>query len=257
MRVQNGEFVDYYLQLGKDEIYLNDLIGKRLRFNYLKKINCIHCGKSTTKSYGQGYCYNCFSTLPQTDVGIFRPELDKSHLGISRDMEWAKNNSLIDHYVYLSISSGLKVGVTRHTEATTRWIDQGAVQAIKFAITPNRYLAGTIEVTLKKYVPDKTNWRKMLMQEPDLGINLKEEKAKLIEFLPAEQKKYVTDDDWVYEFKYPVVKYPEKILAINLDVTSSFSEVLMGIKGQYLILDNNKVINIRKHNGYFVELEIL
>ena len=77
-------------------------------------------------------------------------------------MEWSKRYCLSDHYVYLSLTSNLKVGVTRHTQIPTRWIDQGAHHAIKFAKVPNRYLAGMIEVEISKHISDRTQWRKML-----------------------------------------------------------------------------------------------
>ncbi|MFH2095442.1 MAG: DUF2797 domain-containing protein [Bacteroidota bacterium] len=254
MTVRLGNVVDYSLPLGNQDIYMNELLGTKLIVTYLQKINCIHCGKETKTSFAQGYCYHCYTTLPETDAGVLRPELDQSHLGVSRDMEWAEKNSLIDHYVYLAISSGLKVGVTRHTQAITRWIDQGATNAIKLAITPNRYLAGTIEVELKKHVPDKTNWRQMLTSDPDLGINLREEKQRVAGYLSEKLKKYVTDDNWITEIRYPVIKYPERVVPVNLEKQLSFSGTLTGIKGQYLIFENDNVLNIRKYNGYLVEI---
>lgn len=256
MNSKLGNVVDYYLPLGDSDIHMNELLNKKISLNYLHKIFCVHCGKETKSSFAQGYCYNCYTTLPETDAGILRPELDQAHLGISRDMNWAKQNSLIDHYVYLAISSGLKVGVTRHVHAITRWIDQGASQAIVIAVTPNRHLAGLIEVLLKKHVPDKTNWRKMLSKEPDLGINLREEKEKLVQLFNETQKKYVSADNWITEIKYPVLKYPDQIKAINFDNDEKFTGVLTGIKGQYLMFEDDYVINIRKHSGYSLQLTI-
>lgn len=249
-----GEVVDYYLPIGGYKVFLNELIGKELSLKYHKKINCINCGAVTKSSYGQGYCYKCFSTLPETDPAIIRPELDKSHLGISRDMEWAKKNSLINHIVYLSISSGFKVGVTRHTNANTRWIDQGAIKAIKLAITPNRYIAGLIEVQLKNFLPDKTNWRQMLTGEPNIGVELREEKYKVRDYFLEEHLKYFTEDDWVTEIRYPVTKYPEKVKSFSFDKNNFFKGKLTGIKGQYLIFEDETVLNIRKHSGYLIEL---
>jgi len=254
MNTKLGNVVDYYLPIGDSVLYVNEYLGKKISISFLKKINCIHCKKVIRSSYAQGYCYDCFASLPQTDEGILRPELDKSHLGISRDMDWARKNSLIDHYVYLAISSNLKVGVTRHIQATTRWIDQGATQAIKLAITPNRHLAGTIEVELKKHISDKTNWRQMLAGDPDLGINLKEEKDRLGLLLDDEQKQFITNDNWIAEIRYPVIKYPEKISTVNFDKQDSFEGILTGIKGQYLIFEDGSVINIRKYNGYLFEI---
>lgn len=256
MNAKLGNVVDYYLPIGDSQVYINEFLGEEISISFLKKINCIHCKKEIKSSFSQGYCYDCFSTLPETDASILRPELDQSHLGISRDMEWARKNSLIDHYVYLSISSNLKVGVTRHIQAITRWIDQGATQAIKLAITPNRHIAGTIEVELKKYISDKTNWRQMLSGDPNLGINLVEEKEKLRNLLIEDQKQYITDDNWITEIRYPVIKYPEKITTINFDKQDCYKGTLIGIKGQYLIFEDGAVINVRKYNGYLFEFNI-
>lgn len=248
--------VDYFLNINDNSYYVNELLGKNVTISYLGEINCIHCGRSTSKSFSQGYCYPCFTTVPQTDQGVIRPELNRAHEGISRDMEWSKQNDLIDHIVYLSVTSDVKVGVTRHTQIPTRWIDQGAECAIKLAVTPYRQLAGLIEVELKPYVKDKTNWRKMLSGKvenvPDL-LALKDEFA---DYLPEEYQEFISDDDEITAINYPVNAYPEKIKSVNLDKASSFQGLLTGIKGQYLLFKDGSVFNVRKHNGYKVEIKV-
>ncbi|RLD61405.1 MAG: DUF2797 domain-containing protein [Bacteroidetes bacterium] len=252
--LKNG-LVDYFLPIGNDLIYVNELIGKNIKFNFDGVINCINCGKKINKTYFQGYCYNCFVTLPQTDECIIHPELCKAHLGISRDMEWAKQNCLQPHYVYLALSSDVKVGVTRASQVPTRWIDQGATQAIKFAQTPNRYTAGLIEIELKKNMRDKTNWRKMLSNQIAKDVDLIAEKQKACSLLSNELKQFISNDDNVTTIDYPVIKYPEKVKSLSFDKQSEIDKKLIGIKGQYLIFDDSTVLNIRKHNGYFVEVE--
>lgn len=254
METQQHKPVVYYLNMDAQRIHLNDFLGKTIKLQFLHEINCIHCGKKTTKSFFQGYCYPCYTKLPQADQSVIRPELNQAHLGISKDMEWSKQNDLIDHYVYLACSPEIKVGVTRHTQIPTRWIDQGAEYAIKFALTPYRQLAGLIEVELKNHLSDKTNWRKMLSGKMNDVPDLLEIKEELAGYLPDELADYLCDDDEIYAINYPVLEYPLKIKSINLDKTDSFEGILKGIKGQYLILDNNRVFNIRKHNGYLVKL---
>lgn len=254
MLTENKEFVQYTLSIGENKILMNDLIGKNISIKHNGTINCIHCGKKTKTSFAQGFCYPCFTSVPEADPGIIKPELDMSHEGISRDMEWAKKHSLVDHYVYLAFSSNVKVGVTRCTQVPTRWIDQGAAKAIILAKTPYRNLAGQIEVAMKQYFADKTNWRKMLSNiscNNSILINAKEE---ALENFPPEFEEFYFDDDSITSINYPVEKYPEKIKSINLDKLPEFEKKLVGIKGQYLIFDDNSVMNIRKHNGYFVEL---
>lgn len=248
--------VQYQLPLGQQKVYMNDLIGSEVTLNYEGEIHCIHCGRKTKTSFSQGYCYPCFISLPQTDACILRPELCEAHHGVSRDMEWSEQNCLQDHFVYLANSSGLKVGVTRHSQIPTRWIDQGAWQAIKLARTPNRHIAGTIEVELKKHMMDKTNWRNMLMDKIDRSLDLRMLKESTAEILPEAMQDYVSLDDEVLEFQYPVLFYPEKVKSINLDKTAQFSGRLTGIKGQYLIFEDGYVINMRKYGGYSLSLSV-
>ena len=57
--------VDYQLPLDKQLISLNQYIGKRIRLEHLGDIHCLHCGRRSKKSFSQGYCYPCFTKLPQ------------------------------------------------------------------------------------------------------------------------------------------------------------------------------------------------
>lgn len=252
MEVSHNEPVEYYLSLGAQKISMNRLIGKEISMDYLGKINCVKCGRETRKSFAQGFCYPCFSTAPETEECVLRPELCRAHEGIARDMEYATKHCLSEQVVYLSLTSGLKVGVTRGTQVPVRWIDQGAVKAIELARTPNRFTAGKIEVALKAHMSDKTNWRKMLTGEGPTDIDLPEEKQRIIKLLPDELKTHVTDNNRVYEFTYPVEQYPEKIKSLNFDKDPGVSGVLAGIKGQYLLFDDMRVINMRKFGGYLI-----
>jgi hypothetical protein len=247
--------VDYYLLLDGKEYGINKFIGNNVKITFQHKINCINCGKSINKTFFQGYCFNCFNTLPQTDIGVINPELNRAHEGVSRDMEWSKKYDLTEHYVYLSVTNDIKVGVTRHTQIPTRWIDQGAEYAIILAQTPYRQLAGMIEVELKQYLNDKTNWRKMLTSGidnvPDL-LSLKEYYANK---LPEEYFEFISDNDTITHIKYPIIKYPNKVRSINLNKKDTFEGKLIGIKGQYLIFDDNSVLNIRKYSGYNINFE--
>ncbi len=255
MRTELNVSVDYYLSLKNKELHVNELIGSKISLKWTGQIHCIKCGNKTSKSFAQGYCYPCFVSAPETAPCILQPELCEAHLGIARDSEWSKQNCLTDHYVYLALSSGVKVGVTRATQIPTRWMDQGAVRAVKFAKTPNRHLAGLIETDLKKYMSDKTSWQKMLKNDIDFSTDLLFEKEKTIGLLRSDLSKYVTDDKEIYQINYPVTAYPEKIKSINLEKTPEFSGKLIGIKGQYLIFDGGFVINNRKYGGYKIMFE--
>ncbi len=255
MQTEFKDPVEYILTLGTEDIRLNELLGKPVVFEFGGTIHCIRCGRVIKKTFAQGYCYPCFTTAPETSECVLRPELCRAHEGISRDMKWSEEHCLQDHYVYLALSSGVKVGVTRSSQIPTRWIDQGAWKAIRLAKTPNRYLAGCIEVALKPRMSDKTNWRHMLTNKLDENIDLAAEKERVAGLLDREFSQYITPDTEVTEIHYPVIQYPEKVKSIGFDQTGLIEEVLKGIKGQYLIFGEGFVLNIRKHSGYLVTMD--
>lgn len=257
MRSSREEVVQYFLPLGNQLIDMNKLIGQDIQLEFMGKIHCMKCGRETRKSFAQGYCYPCFTSAPETEECVLRPELCRAHEGVARDMEYAEEHCLSEQVVYLAITSGLKVGVTRRSQVPTRWIDQGALAAIVFARTPNRYTAGLMEVAMKKHTADKTNWRKMLSGSDPGPIDLVDEKARLMEMIPEELSANLTEDNAVLEFTYPVEQYPEKIRSLNFDKDPLVSGILTGIKGQYLMFDQDRVINVRKFGSYLVKLKTL
>lgn len=246
--------VEYKLPMGDQLIPMNELIGQDIRFEFDGVINCIDCGRKTKKSFSQGFCYPCFQNSPMNSECIIKPELCRGHLGEGRDVEWEQKHHVQPHYVYLALSSGLKVGITRDTQIPTRWIDQGARKAIILAETPNRYLCGMIEVALKGHMSDKTNWQKMLKNIIDEEHDLVEAKNKAKDLLPDDLKQYVLESNNVKEIHYPVPQYPTKVKSMTFDKMPVIEGRLCGIKGQYLIFDEGRVLNLRKHTGYFLKL---
>lgn len=237
-------------------IPLNEHIGKKISLAFSGEIYCKKCGNKTKTSYNQGFCYKCFKNAPESAECIIRPELCRAHLGEGRDVEWEEKNHNQPHYVYLAATDVVKVGVTRSAQIPTRWIDQGASEAIILAETPNRYLAGVIEVALKSEFTDKTNWRKMLLNHIDESIDLEEIKWRLEELLPSDIAEYFSEEDDVTAIDYPVLEYPIKITSLNLDKSPEIKGRLLGIKGQYFLLDSGRVINIRRHTSYKVKFQI-
>ncbi len=232
---------------------MNDLLGKKVEIEFNGQINCVACGRITRKSFGQGFCYPCFINAPQNAECIIRPELCEGHLGKGRDPEWEQRHHVQPHFVYLALSSGLKVGITRDTQIPTRWIDQGASQAIILAEVPYRRLSGEIEVALKAHYSDRTNWQRMLknlVDEDDLLQRKQEAKS----YLPLELQQFVNDDDHIWMLDYPSLDTPLKVKSQRLEKVPKLEGVLTGIKGQYLIFDNHTVINIRNHSGYHISI---
>ena len=255
LKTEKQDTVKYWLPFGDESILLNDLIGKQVSLNFTGNIYCIDTGKKIKKAYGQGYSWESFITLPECDQCIFQPELCHYSRGTCRDPKWGEQHCLKPHVVYLSLTSGVKVGITRKTQVPTRWMDQGAVKAIKICEVKDRLTSGKVEVEIAKDMADKTNWRNMLKNvytDVDL-LSIKASVLKKHEKLFSTHKVEISDDE-VYEFNYPVEQYPEKVSSFNFDKKSEVSGKLMGIKGQYLIFDTG-VINIRKYQGYEVNLE--
>jgi len=254
----NGD-VEYQLPIGDELINLNELIGKELTLTYNGNINCSNCGKKTKKSYSQGFCYPCMQKLAQCDMCIMKPETCHYDKGTCREPEWGESNCMIPHYVYLSNTSGLKVGITRHTQIPTRWIDQGAIAALPIFKVSTRLQSGLVEVALAEFIADKTNWRAMLKGETtdiDLKAMATELKPKIKEKLADLALTYGEDaieelDEEVVDLNFPVTEYPKKVSSFNFDKTPEVSGQLVGIKGQYLIFDGG-VINIRKFTSYHV-----
>lgn len=244
--------VQYYLVFKNDFINLNQALKKKIKINFLA-YECLECGLDK-KIFRQGFCYDCFYSAPQAGDWIMQPELSRAHLGIEdRDLDYEKSVQLQPHVVYLANSSNVKVGVTRKSQIPTRWIDQGAHEAIEVVEVPNRYLAGIAEVALKQQVSDKTNWRKMLKNEV-LDLDLKDLKEQLKTYLPTEVQPYYLAEQQELEIQFPVLKYPQKPQSLQLDKTMEYEGILAGIKGQYLIFEDDTVFNVRNFEGYVVQI---
>lgn len=248
--------IQYILKTENDFIKMNDLIGKEIEIHFTGKKYCSSCQLEFKDLYRMGFCRNCFFTKPEAGESIIRPELSTAHKDIAdRDLEFEKGFQLQPHIVYLANSGGLKVGVTRAIQKTTRWTDQGATEAVVLAETSNRYEAGQIEVFLKNHVADKTVWQKMLKNE-NSDVDLIQEKANMADLLDEQYKGFLSDDQNVYKMDYPVTEYPLKVKSINLDKLATLKSTLKGIRGQYLIFEGGNVLNIRSHSGFSVKISI-
>lgn len=270
-----GEPLEYFLSIGNEKVLLNSYLGTSITLSYQGKVHCLHCGRVSSKSYSQGYCFPCSQTLARCDLCIVRPEKCHYHLGSCREPEWGLSQCFIPHVVYIANTSGLKVGITRETQIPTRWVDQGAVQALPLLKVENRYHSGLIEMGLKNTMNDKTDWRKMLKGEIepiDLFAKreeiLKELKMMDISFYarlhsnihsnvhldrdasinPKDIPIEIIQNPELLNIEYPVLEYPKKISSCNFEKTPEVTGRLLGIKGQYLILDVG-VINIRNLAG--------
>ncbi len=263
-QADGSHLAQYQLPVGDELVPMNALVGQTVNVSCSGNIHCVHCGSKTKKSFNQGYCYRCLITLAQCDSCIIKPELCHYHAGTCREPEWGEANCLTDHFVYLSNTGAMKIGITRHVTdgVSSRWIDQGATQALPILRVSQRLVSGLVEDAAKAHIGDKTNWRTMLKGEPEaldiagtaetILAAINEDIASVTETHGLTAVQPVQAEP--INIRYPVVHYPDKIKSINLDKTPEFAGTLTGIKGQYWMLDGDRVINMRKYAGYEVTL---
>lgn len=250
-----AEPIQYYLNLSGDLINMNQAFGKTFKIHHIG-FQCMACGKDVPL-FRMGFCKSCFFESPYASDTIIRPELSKAHLGIEeRNLEVEKEIQLQPHIVYLAYTGDVKVGVTRASQVPTRWIDQGATFALPIAKTENRYEAGVIEVALKEHLNDKTNYKKMLQDDFEKDLDLMDFRNKVKEYFPEESAAFFKEDADLVKLDFPY-QAPEKINTFTLDKNPEFEGILRGIKGQYLYFEGGNFINIRSHEGYVVDLEIV
>ncbi|WP_203257560.1 DUF2797 domain-containing protein [Hyunsoonleella ulvae] len=258
LRKMETEFaspIQYYLVFENDFVNINQLLNKRIKMEFVR-YQCLNCGLDKP-IYRQGFDKQCFYQVPQAADWVMRPELSKAHMGIEdRDLEFEKNAQLQPHIVYLANSSNVKVGVTRKSQVPTRWIDQGAHEAIEIVEVPNRYLAGITEVALKDHVADKTNWRNMLKNDIK-DENLVEWRERLKSFIPEEVQDYFIANNSETNLEFPVHRYPEKPKSLNIIKAQSYEGTLVGVKGQYLIFEDDIVFNVRANEGLVLDISLL
>jgi hypothetical protein len=262
--LSNDNGAQYVMRLGEHQVDLNPLIGQQLTLHYQGEIHCVHCQRKTKKSFSGGFCYPCSQRLAQCDMCFIKPEQCHYDQGTCREPDWGQAVCMQDHIVYLANSSGLKVGITRIDQVPTRWIDQGAMQALPIFRVKSRHVSGLVEVIFKQHVSDRTDWRKML-KGPATAMDLIEERDRLFQLCEADINALQAVQgesaltpllgEAVWEIAYPVTHYPAKVSSHNFDKTAEVSGILEGIKGQYLLFDTG-VINLRKFSGYQVEMVV-
>ncbi|UFJ39742.1 DUF2797 domain-containing protein [Brevibacillus humidisoli] len=246
--------VDYYLQLDGEKLPLNEWMGNHVTLSFLGQKNCIACGRRTNKTFNSGYCYPCFTRLPENDLCIVKPHECHFDQGTCRDESFGETYCMIPHYVYLALSSDVKVGLTRKHNQLKRWVDQGAIRAIPIAELPTRRMAGELEFHLSQYLPDKTNWRKMLKGEV-AERDLLEIRDEVYGYFPETFKPFqIKEDEWV-EITYPMLETLDKITSLSLDKQEEVHGRLLGIKAQYLVLEGG-VFHTKKHAGYQVKVSV-
>ncbi|MCO5274721.1 MAG: DUF2797 domain-containing protein [Flavobacteriales bacterium] len=247
----------YALPLGDQLLPLEGRVGAAFTLRFTGGRSCVRCGREVKKLYGDGLCFPCFRDAPEASPCIIRPELCEAHLGRGRDVPWEREHHLQEHLVYLSFTGNVKVGVTRSVQVPVRWIDQGAMLAVPIARVPYRQLAGAIEVDLKQHFADRTEWRRMLLlSDPVPGeVALLQARAHVAEVLDTAFREFFLPAEPVVSIGYPLENVPPKLVSVHLDKLPEIAGKLQGIKGQYLVWADGRVLNVRSHSGFHVDVE--
>ena len=238
-------------------IPLNSEIGAGVQIQFRGVVCCRHCGAQSRKSFGGGYCYDCFSTLARCDLCVVSPDRCHYAAGTCREPEWGESFCMQPHLVYLANSSGIKVGITRVGREVGRWLDQGAIQGLVILNAATRRDAGLAEAAIAAVLPDRTDWRRMLRADvPSLDLpaawhGLLERNLTLPDGVtPVEA---ITAQD-VVSLAYPLAASAPPEQTLRLD-DGSINGNLKGMKGQYLVLGSG-AFNVRAHAGYRVQVSI-
>ena len=248
----NGR-VRYFMEVGPHVVALHHWIGQRVQLEFTGKRVCQSCRKEVPLFYRMGYCKPCFFSDPGAGDAILHPEKSLAHLGIAdRDLAVEQAYQIQPHVVYLAHTGGVKVGVTGARYRWNRWMDQGADKAVVVARTENRFDAGQMEVFLKDYFSDKTQWQWMVTNRQDSGADLRKAQETARAVLTDTFQSFLSSpgQEEVVHLQYPVSSYPMEPKSTGFDNNPCISGILTGIRGQYLLFKDGSVFNVRSHEGY-------
>ena len=86
--------------------------------------------------------------------------------------------------------------------------------------------------------------------------NILNYKSQAKNFIPNNLLHYFTEKDKIIDINFPILESPSKPESLKLKNDQIIKGVLKGIKGQYLIFEENKVLNVRAHEGYLIQISL-
>jgi hypothetical protein len=86
--------------------------------------------------------------------------------------------------------------------------------------------------------------------------NLVEWRDRLKQYIPEEAIPYFIENNTETNLNFPVLKYPAIPKSLNIEKQKTYKGKLVGIKGQYLIFEDETVFNIRSNEGLVVSIEL-
>lgn len=255
----SGLAADYALGFSDGRtVPLNGWIGHGLRLSFSGQVVCRNCEARSGRSFGGGYCYDCFTTLARCDLCVMSPDRCHYDAGTCREPSWGEDFCMQPHLVYLANTSGLKVGITRRGRQIGRWLDQGAIQGLEILQATTRRGAGLAEVMIGETLADRTDWRKMLRADvPELDLLAAREKIRAAGLELPQGVSWQSDTE-PHRFHYPLAltRSPEVTWKVDRsEPAGSLAGNLKGMKGQYLLLGRS-AFNVRQHAGFEVTVEI-
>ena len=254
----DGTPASYQLAFNDGRIVeLNERLGAGIQVSFAGVVCCRYCGGESQKSFGGGYCYECFSTLARCDLCVVSPDRCHFDAGTCREPDWGESFCMQPHKIYLANSSGIKVGITRSGRELGRWLDQGAIQGLVVLEADSRRSAGLAEVLIARLLPDRTDWRRMLRADVpvlDLPGIWEEAQARLPAMPEGVQAVAAVTADDVTRLHYPLAATSTPEQNLRLD-DGPVKGNLKGMKGQYLLL-GSAAFNVRAHAGYLVEVAV-
>lgn len=96
-----------------------------------------------------------------------------------------------------------------------------------------------------------------MLKNDNVDEDLTEWRQRLKIYIPEEVKDYFIENNTETHLHFPVEHYPEKPKSLNIEKQVNYSGKLVGIKGQYLIFEDDTVFNVRANEGLVVDLNIL
>lgn len=239
---------------GGQVLPLDGLVGAGIGFTFDGVVVCRNCGAESRRSFGGGYCYDCFRTLARCDLCVVSPDRCHYALGTCREPAWGEAFCMQPHRVYLANSSGIKVGITRAGREIGRWLDQGAIQGLVILEADSRRSAGLVEVTIARQLPDRTDWRKMLRADvPELDLEGERDRIRAAGLELPEGVRWAEGGN-VTRLSYPLPRSEPPAATLKL-TDGDIRGNLLGMKGQYLVLSSG-AFNVRQHAGYRINFSV-
>lgn len=233
-----------------EAVGLASLIGRSVELSLSDERVCTRC--LTPSSYY--ICDSCRGDPPNANC-VWNPGIECTYQNCPFP-EFKRQSCSHDFVVYLAATDRVKVGIARESGRVARWKTQGASNAVVFATTPNRKIAGIIESCCSQVIPDRTadGWYRPL-ETPIEALH--EAAVRCAPVVPHRLRSCIVGPLAVDAFVERIIEleYPRAadITDAELAERSSFDECcisrLLGIRGSMLVT-GEYTFNMRTARGH-------